>query len=290
MTRARPNDSVIASRQTRMVQPAAPHRQAIARDVLRMSVVTASEILCVAGSLLGSGVFGGPGVADAAGGALAADATLIAPAGSAFGIWSVIYLGLAAYTVWQWLPAQRQAPRHRRIGWLVAGSMVLNAGLDPEVIVSGVDEDAIAHPRPDMLAHALAGAKGEAVAARVEGEAVIVDGTFGLYLGWVSVATCASVTAVLMAASLRPGKVAAQIFAIAVLIVAMLVGVVLARVSGGNVGIGVAMAWGIGWIAVARLSGEPHSAWTAAVAGTVAVVILATTTATFIRRRRSSAR
>ena len=49
-----------------------------------------------------------------------------------------------------------------------------NAGLDPEVIVSGVDEDAIPHPRPDLLAHALAGAKGEAVAARVEGEAVIV--------------------------------------------------------------------------------------------------------------------
>ena len=49
-----------------------------------------------------------------------------------------------------------------------------NVGLDPEVLVSGVDEDSIHQERPDLLARALAQAKGEAVLARVEGDAIIV--------------------------------------------------------------------------------------------------------------------
>ncbi len=49
-----------------------------------------------------------------------------------------------------------------------------NVGLDPEVIVSGVDEDVIHHERPDLLARALAQAKGEAVLDRVEGDVIVV--------------------------------------------------------------------------------------------------------------------
>lgn len=44
------------------------------------------------------------------------------------------------------------------------------AGLDPEVIVSGVDEDAISAPTVPGLVAALAGAKAAAVADRVPGE------------------------------------------------------------------------------------------------------------------------
>lgn len=49
-----------------------------------------------------------------------------------------------------------------------------SVGLDPEVIVSGVDEDAITHERPDLLARALAEAKGSAVLGRIEGDVVLV--------------------------------------------------------------------------------------------------------------------
>ena len=97
-------------------RPTIASAPATSRDVIRAVVVTVSEIACVAGSLLGAGVLGGPPVAQSAGGALAADATLIAPAGPAFAIWSVIYLGLAVYTVVQWLPGRLSAPLHRRIG------------------------------------------------------------------------------------------------------------------------------------------------------------------------------
>ncbi len=53
-------------------------------------------------------------------------------------------------------------------------SSLRNAGLDPEVIISGVDEDAIHDDRPDLLARALAEAKGAAVLERVEGDVVLV--------------------------------------------------------------------------------------------------------------------
>ena len=76
--------------------------------------------------MVGVGVIG-TRVAESSGGALAADATLLAPAGPAFVIWTPIYLGLAGFTVYQRLPAQTREPRHRAIGWLAAASMLLNA-------------------------------------------------------------------------------------------------------------------------------------------------------------------
>ena len=66
--------------------------------------MTVAEIGCILGTLVGVGVLG-TRVEESSGGALAADATLLAPASPAFSIWSVIYGGLAAYTIWQWLPA-----------------------------------------------------------------------------------------------------------------------------------------------------------------------------------------
>jgi septum formation protein len=48
------------------------------------------------------------------------------------------------------------------------------AGVTPEVIVSGVDEDAIAAGSPTELVQALAAAKAAAVAARIQGEAVVL--------------------------------------------------------------------------------------------------------------------
>lgn len=50
------------------------------------------------------------------------------PAGYVFSIWGLIYLGLIAYAVYQALPAQRENPRLRRIGWwVVIGSLANTA-------------------------------------------------------------------------------------------------------------------------------------------------------------------
>ncbi|MEU2874557.1 nucleoside triphosphate pyrophosphatase [Streptomyces olivoreticuli] len=54
--------------------------------------------------------------------------------------------------------------------------LLRTAGLAPEVIVSGVDEDAITAPTPAELARVLAEAKAEAVAARAEAAGALVVG------------------------------------------------------------------------------------------------------------------
>jgi len=50
------------------------------------------------------------------------------PAGYTFSIWGIIYLALLGFTIYQALPAQREQPLVRRIGWLFVLSSVANVG------------------------------------------------------------------------------------------------------------------------------------------------------------------
>ncbi len=49
---------------------------------------------------------------------------LIIPANYAFAIWGVIYLGLFSFAIYQALPAQRQNPHLRQVGYFLVGSTV----------------------------------------------------------------------------------------------------------------------------------------------------------------------
>ncbi|MEV7632531.1 hypothetical protein AB0N64_08995 [Microbacterium sp. NPDC089318] len=86
------------------------------RDIIRQSTVIAAAVFMLFGAAVGGGAFGGESVAELQDGALSAQGSYLAPAGPAFAIWSVIYLGLAAYTIWQALPGQRDSSRQRAIG------------------------------------------------------------------------------------------------------------------------------------------------------------------------------
>lgn len=247
-------------------------------DRARQVVVTLSAVAMMVGTLFGIGVFG-TRVEEAAGGSLSATATLVAPAGPAFSIWSVIYTGLIAYVVWQWFPRHATSPRGRTIGWLAAATMLLNAGwllvtqwgwlwASVAVIVTLVVLLGVLVRRLTLLP-----APDAPPAARTV-ERVVVDGTFGLYLGWVSVATVANITATLVAAGIDPGTPVSEYLAVTVLVVAALVGVVLAAAFGGRLAVGAAMAWGLGWIAIGRLIDVPSSQLTGTAAAAAAAVAL----------------
>ncbi len=247
-------------------------------DRLRQVTVTAAEVFCILGTLVGVGVIG-TRVEESSGGALAADATLLAPATPAFSIWSVIYLGLAAYTIWQWLPAQAADPRVRRTGWLVAVSMVLNAAW---LLVTQQGWIWVSV----VVIAALVGTLGVLVqrlgssAGRSRVERFVVDGTMGLYLGWVTAATCANVTAALVASGVELPSPAADLVAVAVIAVATGIGIVLARRLGGRYAVAAALAWGLAWIAVGRATGAPSSLIVAGAAAVAAVVVVGVTVTT----------
>lgn len=248
-------------------------------DRIRQVAVVLSDIGCVIGTLFGVGVLG-TRVEESSGGSLAADATLIAPAVPAFSIWSVIYLGLAAYTVWQALPAQASDPRARAIGWLAAASMLLNAAW---LLVTQVGWIWVSV----VVIAALAGVLGVLmrrladlpVVGRGLAERFLVDGTFGLYLGWVAVATCANITAALVASGVRPTSPTADVIAVVVLLTAAGVGAVLARRLGGRYAVAAAMAWGLGWITWGRLTDAPRSGPVAVAAAVAAVIVVFVTVA-----------
>ena len=88
------------------------------------------------------------------------------------------------------------------------------------------------------------------------------------------VATCANVTAALVASGVDPGPPVSGLWAVAVLAVAAGVGVLLARRLGGRYAVALALAWGLVWIAVGRVTDQPRSAVTAAAAVVAAVVVV----------------
>ncbi len=272
------NDGMATSTQT-----ASPRTAATRSDRTRQVAVTLAEIFCIVGTLVGVGVIG-TRVEESSGGALAADATLIAPAGPAFSIWTPIYLGLAAYTIWQWLPDQATDRRHRAIGWLAAASMVLNA-LWLLVTQQGWIWASVVVMAGLVVTLGLLVARLQANPSYGHAETVIVDGTFGLYLGWVAVAACANVTAAFVASGVDPGGLVAEVLAAAVLAVAALVAVVLARRLGGRWAVAAAIVWGLGWIAAGRFTDEPRSA----LVGVAALAAAAVTVAATARQRTTAA-
>ncbi len=245
-------------------------------DRARQVVVTLAEIFCVVGTLVGVGVIG-TRVEESSGGALAADATLLAPLGPAFSIWSVVYVGLAAYTVWQWLPSATTDPRARATGWLAAASMALNAGwllvTQQGWLWASVGVIAALVVVLGLLVQRLADLGAPATTV----QRVVVDGTFGLYLGWVCVATCANVTATLVADGVDPSAGIAEVIAVGVLVVVVAVAAVVLARTGRRWTFGAAAAWGLFWIAVGRLTDQPESLVVGVAAALAAVAVLGLT-------------
>jgi hypothetical protein len=253
-------------------------------DLVRQVVVLVGAVVAIVGAFLGSGAVGADQT-QVGDGALAPEATLIAPARPAFAIWSVIYTGLTVWAIWQALPSRRRDPRQRRLGWLLLASLLLNAAWIA-VVQAGLLGASV--PVIVLLLGVLI-----AMAARLRTlpasgwwDRLVVDGTTGLYLGWVCVATIANVAAVLASAGYDELGLGGTTWAVVVLAVAGVLGVALAAWTRSPAA-SLAIAWGVAWVAVARSSGEPQSAVVSGVAVGVAVVAaLAAVGAVVARARR----
>src|SRR5690606_4479094 len=247
-------------------------------DRVRQVVVLVGALVAAGTAAFGAGAFGGTAVQDASGGALSAEATPVAPDNPAFRIWSVIYLGLFAFAVYQVLPRHAASPRLRATAWWVLASMVLNAAWIGVVQAGWV-------PVSVVVIAALLAVNAVVVVRLVRlrpestAQAVVLDGTLGLYTGWVSVATLANVAAALAdagAGELGPGATGWSVVLVAA---AAVLSVAWARFTAGRralaLGIGLAMSWGLAWIAVARFQGplvDTTVAWAAVAASAVALV------------------
>ncbi|MBM7802350.1 hypothetical protein JOE58_001601 [Curtobacterium luteum] len=255
-------------------------------------VVVVSAVVAVIGSFIGSGAAGGTPIQNASGGALSASSTSIAPDGPAFGIWSVIYLGLIVYAVRQ-LFRTADDERHARLALPATLSLLLNAAW-----ILAVQFGFLWASEPIIVALLAVLVWTFVVLRRTRPsgvvEAIVTDGTFGLYLGWVCVATAANTAAVLTAAGFRGFGLGQDVWGVLVAAVAGLVGVLLAVWDRGRLAPTAALCWGLAWVAVGRLDGPLVSVPTAvtavvAVVVVVLVTVLVRTRAGWAGRRRSLA-
>lgn len=253
-----------------------------------MPIVTVVSVVAAIGlSFIGSGALGGTPISEAADGALSADATPFAPAGPAFSIWSVIYVGLAAYAVFQLLPAQRASVRQAQLRPWAALSAILNAAWIGSVQLGLILVSvAVIVVLLAVLIRVLMILRATSPASATD--TLLTHGTFGLYLGWVCVAVTANVAA--WVATLGVDTFSGwEWVAVGLLAVVVVIGLGLAAFTRGYIAPTLAISWGLAWVAVARNDGDFESSimvWSSAIAA--GVVVLGTVAIRVVAERRSA--
>ena len=246
----------------------------VMKRIWKRIAVAVSAVVAVIGAYVGSGAAGGTPIQDAAGGALSASSTAIAPDGPAFSIWSVVYAGLIGYAVLQ-LFRTANDERHERLVVPAVLSLLLNAAW-----ILSVQFGFLWASEPIIVALLVVLIWTFTILRRTPSrgvvEAILTDGTFGLYLGWVCVATAANTAAVLTAAGFRGFGLGQDPWGVVVAAVAGLVGVLIALWGRGRLAPMASVAWGLAWVAVARFEGPLVSVPTAvaAVVAAAAVVVV----------------
>ena len=245
------------------------------RDLARQIAVISALGFTLVAVLVGVGGLGGTEVENSQGGQLSEQGSYLAPAGPAFSIWSVIYAGLVAYAVWQALPSQRASTRQRAIGWWIALTIVLNGLWLVAAQLLTIEWTVVVIV---LLLIALCIAFRISVLTRTPragfADALLIDGVTGLHLGWVTLATVANTAAWLTGIVPASWGDAASAWGLAVLAVVAVIGVGIAWASGWRIAPGLALAWGLSWLAVGRLSGEPANEAIGIAAIVVAAIVL----------------
>jgi hypothetical protein len=205
------------------------------------------------------------------------------PPGYVFAIWGIIYIGWVAFSIYQVLPAQRENPRLRNLGYLYALSGVFNAawlfcwhynlfGLSVLVMLALLLSLIASYLRLDVA---------RAPARTLEKWSV--DIPFSIYLGWISVATIANISDYLYLIQWDGFGIAPQTWAVIMIVVASVLGILM-TVARRDSAYTFVLAWSFAGIAV-KQAAIPLVATTAWFASALA---LGLAIFSILRRRRSS--
>lgn len=197
---------------------------------------------------------------------------LFTPANYVFAIWGLIYLGLIAFAVFQALPAQRENPRLRRVGYWFALANIANAVwiFTWHYLVFAATEVAMLTLLVSLI---VIYRRLEIGHTEVKGaQRWLVNIPFSIYLGWITVATVAN-TAVLLYDSGWDGfGISAPLWTAVMLLVATILGIVMI-LRRNDVAYALVLVWAFVGI-VQKQSDTQLVAFTAAVMAAVIVVLL----------------
>lgn len=190
------------------------------------------------------------------------------PAGYVFSIWGLIYLALIAFAIYQALPAQRDNPRLRRIGYLYAGSCLANIAwlffwhyeIFPMTVVAMLALLLL------LIAIYLLLDIGRASVSTIEKWTVHIP--FSIYLGWITVATIANVTSFLDYLKWGGWGIPPEVWAVIMLMAGAAITSVVS-VTRRDIAYGLVIIWAFAGIAVKHVRTPP----VAVAAGLMAVVV-----------------
>ncbi|NJN80404.1 MAG: tryptophan-rich sensory protein [Anaerolineales bacterium] len=188
------------------------------------------------------------------------------PAGYVFAIWGVIYIGWIAFAIYQYLPSQKESPRLRQLGYWFALSGVFNSawlfcwhynqfGLSVLVMLTLLSL---------LVGSYLKLGIGKTSVSKLEKWSV--DIPFGVYLGWITVATVANITDWLYLVNWNGFGFAPQTWAFIMLLIALILGLLMMLTRRDSAYLFV-LVWSFVGIAV-KQAGEPlveNGAWMMAV-------------------------
>jgi hypothetical protein len=187
------------------------------------------------------------------------------PAGYVFSIWGLIYIGWIAFTIYQLHPSQKKNERLRRLGYLFALSNLANGawlfcwhynqfGLSVIVMLTLLGLLIASYLRLNV---------NRSFVQQIEYWSV--DIPFSVYLGWITVASVANITAWLYSVAWNGFGISAQLWAVIMLAVASLLGLAMA-VTRRDVGYLAVLVWAFVGIALKQTSAPMVvlSAWIAA--------------------------
>jgi benzodiazapine receptor len=193
------------------------------------------------------------------------------PAGYVFSIWGLIYLALIGFAIYQALPSQRENPRLRRIGYLYAVSSALNilwiflwhymVFVGTIIIMLGLLASLIA----------IYVRLGIGIAPVKTAEKWLVNLPFSIYLGWITVATIANASQLLVYLNWSRWGIAPQAWAIIMIGAATIVGLLMALFRR-DIAFLLVLVWALAGIGVKQLTAPAVSA--AAWFATVLIILM----------------
>ncbi len=198
---------------------------------------------------------------------------LITPASYAFAIWGVIYLGLFSFAIYQVLPAQRQNPYLRKVGYFLVGSSVAQiiwvfCFLSRWFLLSLIAMIGILIPLI-IITHKLG--IGKKKISRLDKWLIQIP--ISIYLGWISVATIVNTAIVLYDLGWNGWGISPQIWTAGMLIVAGAIAAIMGIIRADTAFILVYL-WALIAIALRHLEQPIISGTAGGVAGLILLLLL----------------
>jgi hypothetical protein len=208
--------------------------------------------------------------------------SLFTPAGYVFSIWGIIYLALIGFGIYQALPSQKNNPRLERIGlwffisslfnsaWIFAwhyGQFTLSVILMLGLLVSLL----MTYLRAGIVNRSSLKDGNKSRAARVA-EYIFIDLPFGIYLGWISVATIANISSLLVVLGWGGFGLSAGTWTIIMLVIGSILGILMILLHH-EVAYALVIIWAFVGIYVSRVD-QPAIQTTALVTAAAVTLVL----------------